>query len=69
MNIRMRMLLAVLFATSGILGSLLEAAGADEGRQVLRADAGWKFSLGDPAGAESSDFVDSSWRSADLPHD
>lgn len=45
------------------------AAQPDENRQVLRADAGWKFLLGDPAGAEAPSFADSSWRSVDLPHD
>jgi len=30
---------------------------------------GWKFLLGDPGGAESKDFDDTSWRSLDLPHD
>ncbi len=39
------------------------------GRQVIRADFGWKFSLGDPAGAETPSFDDSSWRQVDLPHD
>src|SRR5215469_8831608 len=38
-------------------------------RQLLRADAQWKFVLGDPAGAEAASFDDSSWRKVDLPHD
>jgi beta-galactosidase len=38
-------------------------------RQVLAADSGWKFQLGDPNGAEAPSFADSSWRSVDLPHD
>ena len=38
-------------------------------RQVLAADATWKFFLGDPAGAEAPPFDDSSWRTVDLPHD
>jgi beta-galactosidase len=44
---------------------------ADNGspRQVLAADTGWKFLLGDPVGAEAAAFVDSSWRTVDLPHD
>ena len=47
----------------------LRALEASSPRQVLSADAGWKFSLGDPSGAEASAFDDSSWRSVDLPHD
>lgn len=30
---------------------------------------GWRFYLGNPEGAESVDFDDSSWRTLDLPHD
>lgn len=32
-------------------------------------DPGWRFTLGDPAGAEKPGFNDSGWRSVDLPHD
>jgi beta-galactosidase len=38
-------------------------------RQELAADAGWKFLLGDPSGAEAPTFADASWRAVDLPHD
>jgi beta-galactosidase len=38
-------------------------------RQVLAADSDWRFFLGDPAGAETASFDDSSWRKVDLPHD
>ncbi len=38
-------------------------------RQVIAADAGWKFILGDPNGAEAPSFADASWRTVDLPHD
>lgn len=30
---------------------------------------GWRFALGNPAGAEMPDFDDSAWRQLDLPHD
>ena len=30
---------------------------------------GWKFQLGNPAGAEKPDFNDAGWRTLDLPHD
>lgn len=32
-------------------------------------DFGWKFTLGDPPGAEKPKFDDSSWRKLDVPHD
>lgn len=38
-------------------------------RIELAADSGWKFTLGDPSGAEQRSFDDAAWRSVDLPHD
>jgi beta-galactosidase len=38
-------------------------------RSRLAFDAGWRFMLGDPAGAERPAFDDSKWRRLDLPHD
>jgi beta-galactosidase len=32
-------------------------------------DPGWRFTLGDPAGAEQPGFEDRQWRTLDLPHD
>jgi beta-galactosidase len=32
-------------------------------------DESWKFVLGDPKGAENTDFDDGGWRMLDLPHD
>lgn len=32
-------------------------------------DSGWRFSKGDPAGAEQPGFADSGWQAVDLPHD
>ncbi|MGD8868860.1 MAG: glycoside hydrolase family 2 TIM barrel-domain containing protein [Gemmatimonadales bacterium] len=57
-----------------IFGCILAGpAAAQEGspspRQRLLMDYGWKFSRGDPAGAEEAGFDDSGWRSLDLPHD
>ena len=39
------------------------------GRQHLSMDPGWRFTLGDPAGAERPAFDDRGWRRLDLPHD
>ncbi len=38
-------------------------------RTVFAADADWKFSLGDPAGAELAAFDDHTWRTVTVPHD
>ncbi len=38
-------------------------------RERLSMDPGWRFTLGDPAGAERVRFDDHAWRRVDLPHD
>ncbi len=38
-------------------------------RQRLSMDPGWRFTLGDQAGAERPTFDDRAWRRLDLPHD
>jgi beta-galactosidase len=38
-------------------------------RQRLSMDPGWRFTLGDPAGAQQPGFDDHAWRRLDLPHD
>ena len=48
---------------------LLLAVDSQSPRQVLAADLGWKFFLGDPSGAEAPSFADVSWRTVNLPHD
>src|SRR4249920_267185 len=47
----------------------LAAVPAAAQRQRLSMDPGWRFTLGDPAGAEKPKFADGSWRKLDLPHD
>ncbi len=50
--------------------ALIVAAGqAHAQRQRLSMDPGWRFTLGDPAGAERPGFDDRMWRRLDLPHD
>jgi len=57
--------LAAVFAlTSGI-----QAETSPPVRQQISADFGWMFLLGDPAGAEVTDFNDAHWRTVNLPHD
>ena len=66
----------VLFFISYFLLSLIEAqtsiAGLfpleDCGRQVWNFNAGWRFHLGDVAGAEAGDFDDKSWEDVSTPH-
>ncbi len=38
-------------------------------RQRYAMDPGWRFVVGDPAGADRPGFDDRSWRRVDLPHD
>ena len=53
-----------------LLGALTIAAGpAAAQRQRFSMDPGWRFTLGDPAGAERPGFADQGWRRLDLPHD
>ncbi len=42
---------------------------AEQPRQHLSADFGWKFIKGDQPGADKSDFDDTTWRKLDVPHD
>ncbi|MGA2540460.1 MAG: sugar-binding domain-containing protein [Verrucomicrobiota bacterium] len=56
-------LLAALFGAAAALTA------ADEPRQRLTADFGWRFNKGDAPGAEQAAFDDTAWRKLDLPHD
>jgi beta-galactosidase len=47
---------------------LAETPAATAGARVP-FDAGWRFALGDPPGAEAGSFDDSGWTSIDVPHD
>ncbi|VGO17797.1 Beta-galactosidase BoGH2A [Pontiella desulfatans] len=52
-----------------ILALLGLALGAQAGRERMDFDLGWKFALGDRAGAEAVGYDDASWRMLNLPHD
>jgi beta-galactosidase len=69
MNLRPRTLIALAATIVFLVPVSLRAAKSAASRQELAADAGWKFLLGDPSGAEATSFADASWRSVDLPHD
>ena len=47
----------------------LTASPAAGQRQRLSMDPGWRFTVGDPAGAERPAFDDRKWHRLDLPHD
>ncbi|MGH7512491.1 MAG: glycoside hydrolase family 2 TIM barrel-domain containing protein [Gemmatimonadales bacterium] len=51
------------------LAALSAATPSAAQRQRLSMDPGWRFALGDRAGAEQPRFDDRGWRSLDLPHD
>jgi beta-galactosidase len=56
----------LLLAAAALSVSAVPAAAQ---RQRLSMDPGWRFTLGDPAGAERPAFDDRQWRRLDLPHD
>jgi beta-galactosidase len=58
-----------LLAAAGLLALNALARAADVPRERLTMDFGWKFMLGDPAGAQAPVFDDSGWQAVDLPHD
>ena len=49
--------------------SIAPSAHAASGREHELFDFGWRFQLGDVAGAQAASFGDSAWRALDLPHD
>ncbi|HET7039320.1 MAG TPA: glycoside hydrolase family 2 TIM barrel-domain containing protein, partial [Gemmatimonadales bacterium] len=53
----------------GLAAGSVPAGPAAAQRQRLSMDPGWRFALGDPAGAERPGFDDRDWRRLDLPHD
>ena len=56
--------LVVLLCSSAIAKGLTTAA-----REQITADVGWRFSRGDPPGAEAPTFDDKSWQTINVPHD
>ena len=62
---------ALVAASSALKLPALDSRSSEEANPIRRRnfDVGWKFQLGDPDGAQTSNFDDSSWRSLTLPHD
>jgi beta-galactosidase len=69
MKLHCRSWIALLALLAFFVPISMTAAKPAPPRQELAADAGWKFLLGDPAGADAPSFADASWRTVDLPHD
>lgn len=69
MNLCLRSLIATSAFLLACAPASINAAPPNPPRLELAADAGWKFQLGDPTGAEAPSFADSAWRTVDLPHD
>ena len=59
----------VIVLALGLAALAAAASPAAAQRQRLSMDPGWRFTLGDPAGAERPAFDDQQWRRLDLPHD
>lgn len=51
------------------LAAALFAGPVTAQRARFSMDPGWRFTLGDPSGAEQPGFDDQQWRRLDLPHD
>jgi beta-galactosidase len=68
-TLQTRILIALATLVACFAPASMSWANTNSSRQVLAADAGWKFYLGDPSGAEAPTFADASWRAVDLPHD
>jgi beta-galactosidase len=68
---RGRPVTVLLAAAFGWLLPLLLAGGEPlpGPRETVPLDSGWRFHLGDEAGAKEPGFNDDSWRQLDLPHD
>jgi beta-galactosidase len=65
----MRVIRCAAVLVLGTAAFSLLAGPATAQRQRLSMDPGWRFTLGDPAGAEQPGFDDHEWRRLDLPHD
>jgi beta-galactosidase len=55
-------------AAAALVALLVPRTAASQ-RSTLPLDGGWRFHLGDVAGAQEAAFDDSGWRTLDLPHD
>jgi beta-galactosidase len=69
MKLQCRTLMVIAATLACFVPVSMSAAMSNSPRQELAADAGWKFFLGDPSGAELPSFADATWRAVDLPHD
>ncbi len=69
MKLHLRIVIAICAAVLSLTLVSICAAQSNTSRIELPADAGWKFFLGDPSGAEVPSFADTAWRAVDLPHD
>ncbi len=63
---RLQRILAPVLAFAALALAAVPAAAQ---RQRLSMDPGWRFTLGDPAGAQRPAFDDHQWRRLDVPHD
>ena len=69
MNLRSCIMTALCAIVALLAPAVVSAAQPGAPRLELSADSGWRFFLGDPAGAEAPAFADANWRTVDVPHD
>ncbi len=65
----MRMIRSITSMLLGLAALGAASSPATAQRQRWSMDPGWRFTLGDPAGAQAPRFDDRQWRRVDLPHD
>ncbi|MGA2015799.1 MAG: glycoside hydrolase family 2 TIM barrel-domain containing protein [Opitutaceae bacterium] len=58
-----------MLAAACLLAPAAGSRAADSPRRQETLDFGWRFLLGDPAGAQAPSYDDSGWQAVDLPHD
>jgi len=66
---RRRVVSSALLLLCGTVASVGAQQTGEATHRRLLMDYGWRFTRGDPAGAEAPGFDDSAWRALDLPHD
>jgi beta-galactosidase len=69
MKSHLRTMLAICTTLVPLASLPMQGADSTAPRLILPADSGWKFTLGDPSGADAPSFAVAAWRTVNLPHD
>ncbi len=66
-NLTFRLRQIVFFAL--VIAWLITPAVSGQSRRQINFDSAWRFTLGDPSGADKPSHDDAAWRRLDVPHD